>query len=166
MESRERVVKAINHDYPDRPPISHAILPSAILKHGQALQDILKDVHEDFGWDFLPDVKPENYPPYYKKGRGYDGFGTGQRNPQVDGCPLWVGRDEAKLGCRCTKLLLAEGKHTVRVDIFKGNWKRTGNLQVERDGRIRREEESHRAGRVARGTVTCTSSPALQSLYQ
>ena len=47
MKSRERVVRAINHDYPDRPPISHAILPSAILKHGKALQDILKDVQED-----------------------------------------------------------------------------------------------------------------------
>ena len=56
MHSRERVVRAIHHDYPDRPPISHAILPSAILKHGPALQDILKDVHEDFGWDLLPDV--------------------------------------------------------------------------------------------------------------
>jgi uroporphyrinogen decarboxylase len=76
MKSRERVVRAIAHDYPDRPPISHAILPSAILKHGQALQDILKDVHEDFGWDLLPDLKPENYPPYYRKGRSYDGFGT------------------------------------------------------------------------------------------
>jgi len=76
VKSRERVLRAINFDYPDRPPISHAILPSAILYHGQALQEILKDVHEDFGWDFLPDLPVEKYPPYYKKGEQYDGFGT------------------------------------------------------------------------------------------
>ncbi|MEW5817918.1 MAG: uroporphyrinogen decarboxylase family protein [Spirochaetota bacterium] len=76
MKSRERVVRAINFDYPDRPPISHAILPSAIIHHGTALQAILKDVHEDFGWDFLPDLPVEKYPPYYRQGRNYDGFGT------------------------------------------------------------------------------------------
>jgi len=76
MKSRERVMKAINFDYPDRPPISHAILPSAQLHYGMKLDAVLKDVHEDFGWDELPDMTPEEYPPYYKKGEGYDGFGT------------------------------------------------------------------------------------------
>ncbi len=76
MKSRERVLKAINFNAPDRPPISHAILPSAILHYGEELSKILADVHEDFGWEFLPDLKPENYPPYYRKGGGYDGFGT------------------------------------------------------------------------------------------
>jgi uroporphyrinogen decarboxylase len=76
MKSRERVLKAINFDYPDRPPISHAILPSAILHYGDELRAVLKNVHEDFGWDFVPDLSPESYPPYYRKGGGYDGFGT------------------------------------------------------------------------------------------
>lgn len=76
MKSRERVQRAINFDYPDRPPISHAILPSAMLHYGESLTAVLRDVHEDFGWDFLPDLEPENYPPYYKKGGGIDGFGT------------------------------------------------------------------------------------------
>ncbi len=76
MTSRERALKAIHFDYPDRPPISHAILPSAILYYGEALQAILKDVHEDFGWACLPDLKPEQYPPYYRQGTAYDGFGT------------------------------------------------------------------------------------------
>ncbi|TVQ40124.1 MAG: hypothetical protein EA384_04245 [Spirochaetaceae bacterium] len=76
MQSRERVQRAITFDYPDRPPISHAILPSAIKQYGQALYDVLQDVHEDFGWDFLPDLPPQKYPPYYKQGRHYDGFGT------------------------------------------------------------------------------------------
>ncbi|TFG61511.1 MAG: hypothetical protein E4H36_10290 [Spirochaetales bacterium] len=76
MTSRERVVKAVNFDFPDRPPVSHAILPSAIIHYGEKLSAVLKDVQEDFGWEILPDLKPENYPPYYRKGRGYDGFGT------------------------------------------------------------------------------------------
>lgn len=76
MSSRERVSRAIRFDYPDRPPISHAILPSALLRYGDALRDILKDVHEDFGWDFLPDLPPEKFPPYYRKGRNKDGFGV------------------------------------------------------------------------------------------
>jgi len=76
MTSQERVRKAIHFDYPDRPPISHAILPSALLHYGDALRNILKDVHEDFGWDYLGDLPPEKFPPYYKKGRNKDGFGV------------------------------------------------------------------------------------------
>ena len=76
MKSRERVRKAINFDYPDRPPISHAILPSAQLYYGEKLDAVLKDVHEDFGWEKLPDMLPEEYPPYYRKGEHFDGFGT------------------------------------------------------------------------------------------
>jgi hypothetical protein len=76
ISSSERVGKAIHFDYPDRPPISHAILPSALLHHGQALRDILQGVHEDFGWDFLPDLPLDKFPPYYRKGRHKDGFGV------------------------------------------------------------------------------------------
>ncbi|MHB9026559.1 MAG: uroporphyrinogen decarboxylase family protein [Armatimonadota bacterium] len=76
MNSRERVQRAINFQGPDRAPISHAILPSTQIKYGQALQEILDSVHEDFGWEFLPDLKREDYPPLYKAGRNYDDFGT------------------------------------------------------------------------------------------
>ncbi len=76
MKSRERVQKAIKFDYPDRAPISHAILPAAQLKYGQALNDILTMVHEDFGWTYLPDMKREDYPPLYKAGMNRDDFGT------------------------------------------------------------------------------------------
>lgn len=76
MTSRERVRKAIGFDYPDRPPISHAILPSAILKHGDGLRAILAEVQEDFGWDYLPDLPLEKFPPYYRKGRNRDGLGV------------------------------------------------------------------------------------------
>ena len=76
MNSRERVKKAIHFGSPDRPPISHAILPSAILHYGQVLQEILANVSEDFGWSCVPDLEPENYPPYYKKGGGTDAYGV------------------------------------------------------------------------------------------
>jgi hypothetical protein len=51
MTSRERVRRAIRFAKPDRVPISHAILPAARLKYGRALDDILAEFHEDFGWD-------------------------------------------------------------------------------------------------------------------
>ncbi|MGB4572801.1 MAG: uroporphyrinogen decarboxylase family protein [Rectinemataceae bacterium] len=76
MTSRERVRKALAFDYPDRPPISHAILPSALLRYGSALRAVLAGVEEDFGWDFLPDLPLEKFPPYYRKGRNRDGFGV------------------------------------------------------------------------------------------
>lgn len=76
MKSRERVKRAIKFQNPDRVPISHAILPAAQLKYGEALNDILAIVHEDFGWEYLPDLKREDYPPLYKTGKNYDDFGT------------------------------------------------------------------------------------------
>jgi len=76
MKSRERVQRAIHFGKPDRPPISHAILPSAQFKYGPALQEILDSVHEDFGWHLLPDLPREKLPPMYKKGINRDEFGT------------------------------------------------------------------------------------------
>ena len=76
MKSRERVQRAVTFTYPDRPPLSHAVLPAAQKKYGNALEDIIADVHEDFGWGFLPDMKPEDYPPLYKGGLNRDDFGT------------------------------------------------------------------------------------------
>ncbi|NOX89064.1 MAG: hypothetical protein GXO77_08560 [Calditrichaeota bacterium] len=76
MKSRERVKRAIRFKNPDRAPISHAILPATQFKYGEALNEILNEVHEDFGWDYLPDMKRTDLPPMYKKGKNYDDFGT------------------------------------------------------------------------------------------
>jgi len=76
MNSRERVVKAIHFGQPDRPPISHAILPSAQYHYGSALKEIIDSVHEDFGWHLLPDLPRDKLPPLYKKGTNVDDFGT------------------------------------------------------------------------------------------
>jgi uroporphyrinogen decarboxylase len=87
MESRERVLKAVNFEYPDRPPISHAILPASRIKYGEALDEILAGAHEDFGWEYLPDMKSNDFPALYKKGMNYDDFGT-----------LWHGTVEGLCG--------------------------------------------------------------------
>jgi uroporphyrinogen decarboxylase len=77
MNSREKVVRAIQFKKPDSVPISHAILPSAQYKYGERLSEIINSFHEDFGWHLLPDLPPEKLPPLYKLGRHYDDWGTG-----------------------------------------------------------------------------------------
>jgi uroporphyrinogen decarboxylase len=76
MSSRERVVRAIRFRNPDRPPISHAILPSAQYHYGDALREITDAVPEDFGWHLLPDLPRDKLPPLYKEGVNVDDFGT------------------------------------------------------------------------------------------
>ncbi len=76
MQSRERVTRAIRFQKPDRPPISHAILPSAQYHYGDALKAITDAVPEDFGWSLLPDLPPESLPPLYREGAHRDEFGT------------------------------------------------------------------------------------------
>jgi len=76
MSSRDRVVRAINFGFPDRPAISHAILPAAQIKYGKALDEVLHTVHEDFGWDLMVDMQRDELPPLYKGGKNYDSFGT------------------------------------------------------------------------------------------
>jgi uroporphyrinogen decarboxylase len=76
MNSRQRVIRAIHFGTPDRPPISHAILPSAQYHYGAALKEITDSVPEDFGWHLLPDLPVDKLPPMYKKGTNIDEFGT------------------------------------------------------------------------------------------
>jgi uroporphyrinogen decarboxylase len=76
MTSRERVQRAIRFGTPDRPPISHAILPSAQYHYGDALKAITDAVPEDFGWGLLPDLPREKLPPLYKQGLNRDDYGT------------------------------------------------------------------------------------------
>jgi uroporphyrinogen decarboxylase len=79
MNSRERVRRAIHFGNPDRPPISHAVLPAARIKYGAALDEILDEFHDDFGWDGVPDLPYDQFPPQYKKGLNRDDFGTAWR---------------------------------------------------------------------------------------
>jgi hypothetical protein len=76
VESRERVVRAIRFQRPDRPPISHAILPSAQYHYEEALKEITDAVPEDFGWQLLPDLPRKKLPPLYRQGTNVDDFGT------------------------------------------------------------------------------------------
>jgi len=76
MNSRQRVERAVHFGTPDRPPISHAILPSAQYHYGDALKRITDSFHEDFGWHLLPDLPRDKLPPLYKKGTNVDDFGT------------------------------------------------------------------------------------------
>jgi uroporphyrinogen decarboxylase len=84
MNSRERVKKAIKFQKPDLLPISHAVLPAAQIKYGQALQDILEGFRDDFGWDYMKDLPIDEYPVLYKKGDQADDFGIIWHN-QWDG---------------------------------------------------------------------------------
>jgi hypothetical protein len=77
MNSRERVIRAIQFEKPNWLPISYAILPSAQYHYGRDLSNIINSFHEDFGWHLLPDLPPEKLPPLYKLGRHYDDWGTG-----------------------------------------------------------------------------------------
>jgi uroporphyrinogen decarboxylase len=91
MNSRERVKRAIRFQKPDRAPISHAVLPAAQLKYGQALAEILAEYREDFGWDYMADMRVEDYPALYKGGRNVDDFGTVWRGEWVGICAIPVG---------------------------------------------------------------------------
>ena len=72
MMSRERVLRAIEFRRPDRLPISHAVLPAAQIKYGRALDEILAEFREDFGWDYLPDQPAAEFSPQYRQGLSRD----------------------------------------------------------------------------------------------
>ena len=76
MNSREKVIRAIQFQKPETPPISHAILPSAQYRYGEKLSEIINSFHEDFGWHLLPDLPRRKLPPMYKSGKHFDDWGT------------------------------------------------------------------------------------------
>ena len=49
MNSRERVIRAIQLTEPDRIPFEHAISPGAFKRHGQQLVDFLNMYPDDLG---------------------------------------------------------------------------------------------------------------------
>ena len=58
MNSRERVRRAIHFGTPDRPPISHAVLPAALINYGPALDEILEEFGDDWGAQSTLLVRP------------------------------------------------------------------------------------------------------------
>jgi len=76
MNSRERVKRAIRFQKPDRVPVSHAVLPAAQLRYGKALDEILSEFREDFGWGYRPDLPVEKWSAQYRQGLNVDDFGT------------------------------------------------------------------------------------------
>lgn len=90
MKSRERVYRAIKFQKPDRAPISHAVLPAAQLKYGQALAEILVDYQDDFGWDYMCDLATSSYPAQYCLGRNEDDFGTVWQSEHLGMCGIPV----------------------------------------------------------------------------
>jgi hypothetical protein len=90
MNSRERVSRAIHFQQPDRLPISHAILPAAQIKYGPALNEILAEFREDFGWDYMNDLPPDQFPALYRLGRNRDDFGTVWQSETLGICGIPV----------------------------------------------------------------------------
>ena len=76
MNSKQRVKSAIMFNHPDRVPVSHAVLPAAQLKYGKALDEILTNFRDDFGWDYMEDLPLADFPAVYKQGKNADDFGT------------------------------------------------------------------------------------------
>jgi len=96
MNSRERVRRAIRFQGPDRVPISHAVLPAAQIKYGKALDEILTEFREDFGWDYMQDLPVADFPAVYKQGTNTDDFGTMWRSEWLGVCGIpiaWPLRD-------------------------------------------------------------------------
>jgi len=54
MNSRERVIRAVEFRRPDRMPIIHAWLQGAFLRHGEALARIFRKYPQDFGDSSYP----------------------------------------------------------------------------------------------------------------
>lgn len=76
MDSRERVIRAVEMRKPDRVPILHEYLPAAMFRHGQRLVDLLARYPNDFGSSqhSIPTVNDISAP--YRAGRNYDQWGT------------------------------------------------------------------------------------------
>jgi len=75
MNSRERVIRAIEFKGPDKVPLLHGVLPAAIFRHGQALVDLLNEFKDDFGGNWTIPNK-EQLPPGYRYGQNTDEWGV------------------------------------------------------------------------------------------
>ncbi|MFQ6116013.1 MAG: uroporphyrinogen decarboxylase family protein, partial [bacterium] len=75
MNSRERVLKAIEFNGPDKVPILHAIDPAYALKYPDLVKNIMKHYPEDFArvWDPFTQLRED---PWQKKGVHKDPWGV------------------------------------------------------------------------------------------
>jgi hypothetical protein len=76
MNSRERVLAAINLSKPDRVPLMHSPLPGALMKYGEQLIEIYRRYPHDFGPSEFKIPKPEELPADYRAGVHRDEWGT------------------------------------------------------------------------------------------
>ena len=79
MNSRERVIRAVEFRSPDRVPLLHGVLPAAILEHGRALVDLLCEFKDDFGGQWKA-LKPEDVTGPYAEGTCTDEWGVVWQN--------------------------------------------------------------------------------------
>lgn len=84
MNSRDRVVAAVEFNKPDRCPIMHSVLPGALLKHGGRLVNLLRRYPQDFGPSDFHVPRVEDLAPDYRRGVGRDEWGVFWRS-EVDG---------------------------------------------------------------------------------
>lgn len=76
MNSRERVLAAVNLDRPDRAPIRHLLsVPAALIKHRGKLVSILKKYPDDFGTLVSRIPLPKELGPESRKGLHKDEWG-------------------------------------------------------------------------------------------
>lgn len=76
MNSRERVLAAINLSKPDKVPLMHSPLPGALIKYGERLIEVFRRYPQDFGPSEFKIPKPEELPADYRAGVHRDGWGT------------------------------------------------------------------------------------------
>jgi len=97
VNSRERVIRAITFGGPDRVPLSHGVLPAALLTHGQPLVDLLNEFASDFGsaWS-VP--KPEEITGPYAAGDSTDEWGVAWHNDHHGMLGIPVGHPLADWG--------------------------------------------------------------------
>lgn len=84
MDSRERVRRAIFFQRPDRVPLQHGVLPAALIRHGQALCDLLEEYPSDVQADPWRVPSPRDLPVDHRRGGGTDEWGCVWIN-EVDG---------------------------------------------------------------------------------
>jgi len=91
MTPRERVIKAVTFGSPDRAPMRHNVTAAAVIKHGEALLDILARYPDDFGTD-------TSYPDQMKQ-RSDAGGALDKDEERTDewGC-VWRQRQDGLMG--------------------------------------------------------------------
>lgn len=91
MTPRERVIKTVTFGTPDRAPLKHNVTGAAVLRHGEALLQILRRFPDDFGTD-------TSYPDLMRK-RAEAGGRLDKNEETCDewGC-VWRARQDGVMG--------------------------------------------------------------------